>query len=96
MADRLREQEMRLTVPAATEFRGLATELVGRFAEYSGSTAGAAADLRRSIEQLTARLANGAGPDASIDVDMTVSANVLVVRVSSGSKSGEATCLLSD
>jgi len=96
MADRLREQEMRLTVPAASEFRRLATELAGKFAEYSGSTAGDAAELRHEIERLTAKVTNGAGPDASIDLEMAVNANVLVVRVSSGSKTGEATCPLSD
>jgi hypothetical protein len=96
MADRVREQEMRLTIPAAGEFRSLATELAGKFAEYSGSTAGDAAKLRHSVEQLAAKVANGAGPDASIDVNMIVRANVLLVRVSSGSKSHEATCPLSD
>jgi hypothetical protein len=96
MADRVREQEMRLTIPAAGEFRPLATELAGKFAEYSGSTARDAAALRRSVEQLAAKVANGAGPDASIDVNMIVRANVLLVRVSSGSKSDEATCPLSD
>ncbi|HEY7057521.1 MAG TPA: hypothetical protein VH458_13395 [Vicinamibacterales bacterium] len=96
MADRLREQEMRLTIPAAGEFRAVATELAGRFAEYSGSTAGDAAELRKTIERLAARVTNGAGPDASIDLDMIVQANVLVVRVSSGSTSGETTCPLSD
>ena len=49
MADRLREQEMRLTLPAASEFRAVATELAGKFAEYSGSTAGDAAALRTAI-----------------------------------------------
>jgi hypothetical protein len=95
MADRLREQEMRLTIPAAGEFRVLATELAGKFAEYSGSTAGDAAELRRRIEQLAVKVTNGAGPDASIDLDMTVRENVVVVRVSSGSTSDETTCPLS-
>ena len=95
MADRLREQEMRLTIPAAGEFRVLATELAGKFAEYSGRPLG----TRRSCG---ARRAAGGeadqwrGAGRLIDLDMVVRANVLVVRLSSGSKSDETTCPLSD
>ncbi len=96
MADRSREQEMRLTIPAAGEFRALASELAGKFAEYSGSTQGDAAELRQTVDRIAAKVTNGAVPDASIDLNMVVRNNVLRVRVSSGSKSDEATCPLSD
>ena len=90
MADRLREQEMRLTIPAAGEFRVLATELAGKFAEYLGIDSWGRGGTAAEDQQLAVKVTNGAGPDASIDLDMTVRENVVVVRVSSGSTSDDS------
>jgi hypothetical protein len=96
MASAPRDPDVRLTIPAAGPFRALAAELVARFAEYSGSNAGAASELRRAVERLAATVTNGAAADASIDFALTADAGVLHVRASSGSRSGEATCRLVD
>jgi hypothetical protein len=94
MAPAPRGSEVRLTIPAAGEYRALAAELAARFAEYSGSNAGAASQLRRAVERLAASVTNGASPDASIDFDMTADDRLVTVRASSGAKSDQTTCSL--
>ncbi len=92
MADASRGSGVRLTIPAAGPYRALAGELAARFAEYSGSNAGAASQLRKAVERLAAAVTNGAAPDASIDIAMTADDRTVTVRASSGSRSDEATC----
>ena len=93
MADAPRA-DVRLTIPAAGPYRALAGELAARFAQYSGSNAGAASQLRKAVERLAAAVTNGGAPDASIDFDMTADDRLVTVRASSGSRSDEATCPL--
>jgi hypothetical protein len=87
-----RRSDVRLTIPAASPYRALAGELAARFAEYSGSNAGAASQLRKAVERLAAAVTNGGAPDASIDFAMTADDRLVTVRASSGSRSDEATC----
>lgn len=94
MADASRAADVRLTIPADGPYRALAAELAARFAEYSGSNAGAASQLKKAVERLAAAVANGAAPDASIDFAMTADDRRVIVRASSGSRSDEATCSL--
>jgi|RhiMetdeSRZDD1v2_1073273.scaffolds.fasta_scaffold23324_6 hypothetical protein len=94
MADAPRASDVRLRIPAAGPYRALAAELAARFAEYSGSNAGAASQLRKAVERIAASVANGAAPDASIDFDMSADDRVITVRASSGSRSDQATCPL--
>jgi hypothetical protein len=96
MADAPRASEVRLTIPAGVPYGALAAELAARFAQYSGSNAGAASQLKKAVEKLAASLTNGALPDASIQFEMTADERVLTVRASSGSKSDEATCSLAE
>lgn len=91
MDDARRAADVQLTIPAAGQFRALAAELAAKFAQYSGSNAGAASELRRAVERLAATIGNG-GPDTSIVIDMNAGDRLVTVRVSSGSKSDQATC----
>ena len=94
MADAPRGSDVRLTIPAAGPYRALAAELAARFAEYSGSNAGAASQFRKAVEKIAAAVTNGGAADASIDFDMTADDRLVTVRASSGSKSDKATCPL--
>jgi hypothetical protein len=94
MATLPRGSEVRLTIPASGQYRALAAELAARFAEYSGSNAGAASQLRKAVERLAATVTNGASPDASIDFDMIADDRLVTVRASSGSKSDQTSCSL--
>jgi hypothetical protein len=92
MPDTRRASDVQLTIPAAGPFRALAAEMAAKFAQYSGSNAGAASELRRAVERLAATVGNGAAPDASIVIDMNAGDRLVTIRVSSGSKSDQATC----
>jgi hypothetical protein len=94
MADASRPPDVRLTTPAADQYRALAGELAARFAEYSGSNAGAASQLRKAVERLAAAVTNGGPPGGSIDFEMTADDRAVTVRASCGTRSEQATCSL--
>ena len=75
-----RRVDLRLTVPAIAPYDGVAGELAGKFAEYSGAEAGAAEALARAVEAAIAPIAT-ATPHASVELELCSRASELTVTV---------------
>lgn len=86
--------DLRLTVPAAAPFDGLAAELAGKFAVYAGAQEAAAAGLAEAVSASITPLAE-ASPHASVHLEMSARERELVVTVNSGTTK-KLTCPLPD
>ena len=86
--------DLRLTVPAIAPYDGVAGELVGKFAEFSGADAGAAEELARAVEAAIAPLAI-ATPHGSVELELSSRPSELVVTVNADAAT-KLTCPLPD
>ena len=57
-----------LSIPADPRYRGLATEVAGKFAELAGGSAADGTGLADALENALAQVIDGAGPGAHVDV----------------------------
>jgi hypothetical protein len=94
MAPSPRRVDLRLTIPAVAPYDGVAGELAGKFAEYSGAEAGAAEALARAVEAAIAPIA-AASPHASVELELSARAGRLVVTINAESAT-QLTCPLPD
>jgi hypothetical protein len=94
MASSPRRVDLRLTIPAAAPYDGIASELAGKFAEYSGAEAGAANELARAVEAAIAPIGAGS-PHASVELELAARPSELVVTVNAESEK-KLTCPLPD
>ena len=89
-----RRVDLRLTVPAIAPYDGVAGELAGKFAEYSGAEAGAAEALAKAVEAAIAPIAAGS-PHASVELELEARPRELVVTLNAESEK-KLTCPLPD
>ena len=94
MSSSPRRLDLRLTIPAVAPYDGIASELAGKFAEYSGAEAGAAEELARAVGAAIAPIAADS-PHASVELELAVRPRELVVTVNAESET-KLTCLLPD
>ena len=94
MASSPRRVDLRLTIPAIAPYDGIASELAGKFAEYSGAEVGAAEALARAVEAAIAPIAAGS-PHASVELALEARPRELVVTLNAESEK-TLTCPLPD
>jgi hypothetical protein len=92
MAESPRRVDLRLTIPASAPYAGLAGEIAGRFAEYSGASGHDAAQLRGEIEAMLKDL-GGRGGDA-VEFEMAVENETLHITAKAGTRMERTTCAL--
>ena len=72
---------LRLSVPAEGDLRGIAGELAAKIAEHLGAASPHAQDLGARVAGLASRLANGGGAGGDISCDFRQIEGELVVEV---------------
>ena len=92
MAESSRKVDLRLTIPTAATYAGLAGDITGRFAEYSGASAPDAAELRRAVDHAVSH-ARGASVD-SITFEVLVNEQDLQVVSDAAGRIERITCRL--
>ena len=93
MAESPRRVDLRLTIPTAAPFAGVAGEVASRFAAYSGASQGDAEGVRRAVDAAASR-ARGASAD-SITFDLTADERDLTVESDVAGRTERITCPLS-
>ena len=88
-----RRLEIRLTISAAAPYIGIAGELAGKFAVYSGAENGAAERLGQAVVSMAESLGDGV-PDASIALTLAAGERELVAVAESGTRQERAVCPL--
>ena len=87
-----RRVDLRLTIPTAAPFAGVAGDVASRFAAYSGASEGDADALRREVDAAASR-ARGSSAE-SITFDLSVSDEDLTVESEVGGRTERITCPL--
>ena len=80
---------MRLSVPADGSFRGIASELAARIAEYLGAASPDAQSLGASVEGLASRVVNGSAPEEHITFEFLQVQGALVIRARCNDQASE-------
>lgn len=93
MPESPRRADLRLTVPTAAPFAGVAGEVASRFAAYSGASESDADALRRAVDA-TASRARGVSAD-SITFDLLVEEQDLTVESEFAGRTERLSCPLS-
>jgi hypothetical protein len=87
-----RRVDLRLTIPTAAPFAGVAGEVASRFAAYSGASERDADAVRRAVDAATSR-ARGSAAE-SITFDLSVSEEDLTVESEIAGRTERITCPL--
>ena len=92
MAESPRPVDLRLTIPTAAPYAGLAGEIASRFAAYSGASRADAEAVGRAVDGVASR-ARGASADA-ITFTLSVDEHDLTVESEVGGRTERITCPL--
>lgn len=92
MPESPRRVDLRLTIPTAATYAGLAGDITARFAEYSGASGPDVAELRRAVDHAVSH-ARGASVQ-SITFEVLVSEDDLQVVSDAAGRIEQITCPL--
>lgn len=92
MAESPQRVDLRLTIPTAAMYSGLAGDIAARFAEYSGASTADAAELRRAVDHAVSH-ARGASI-GSITYEVAVREEDLLVVLDAAGRVERITCPL--
>jgi hypothetical protein len=93
MVESPRRVDLRLTIPTAAPFAGVAGEVASRFAAYSGASEADADALRRAVDAATSQARTGSAE--SITFDLSVDERGLTVQSEFAGRTERVSCPLS-
>jgi hypothetical protein len=96
MSKSSRHLELRLSIPADPMYRGVASDLAAKFAEYLGCARDRRAAIGSAAEKAVAQVADAAGADTHVELSLQATATALTISARNGSHHSKTTCQLSD
>lgn len=89
-----RRVDLRLTIPTAAPFAGVAGEVASRFAAFSGATRGDADAVRRAVDAAATRARGASAASITFDLSVREDERDLTIDSDVGGRPERITCPL--